>query len=180
MNKLLTTGVFSPEDKKAVEAKFEEIREKPASKPKSPVKIIVFLVSIIVVITVVFFFLTSSEKENKKEKLPLLLTQQQQPAMGPRETWETSIEVKFPVSGEGPATTVSPVRAYLNPLRSKTRVLGEGFARFVLVSDTTKFFLCDEKPEMASRHIEEWWSMPSGDYLIYPVGREKILFSWWQ
>ncbi|MFA5095104.1 MAG: hypothetical protein WC447_00345 [Candidatus Paceibacterota bacterium] len=94
------------------------------------------------------------------------------------ETTETIVE--FPKCGQGFATMDKPIKAYLNPLKSYTRILGGGEAKYVLSSDNTKFFICNEKPGINSEHIKEWWKMPAENYFVYPFGKDTIIFSWWQ
>jgi len=85
----------------------------------------------------------------------------------------------YSTSGKEVAIMDKPVKAYLDPLKSHTRIEGPGDAKFVLESDKTVSFICNEKPGTESGHIQDWWAMPAGNYLIYPVGVTKIVFSWW-
>lgn len=101
----------------------------------------------------------------------------------PREnTYQSQTINEFPRSGKEIATMKNPVKAFLDPEKSNTRILGKGDAKYVLESDTTKFFICNEKPEVLDKtgRINNWAVMPPGNYLIYPKGFESIVFKWWQ
>ena len=90
----------------------------------------------------------------------------------------------YPTSGTGMATQDMPIKAYLDPQKSYTRIPSgkDDKAKYVLESDPSKFFIANEKPGKNSKHINDWYSMPAGNYLIYPYPFEKksIIFKWWQ
>jgi hypothetical protein len=120
--------------------------------------IIAFLIS--------FFWIKGIVKEHKQEK----------------ETKKKAIieqQTAYSTSGKGIAIMESPIKAYLDPLKTYTRIIGDGNAKYVLESDLSKFFICNEKPGTESGHIQTWWAMPAGNYLIYPEGIPKIVFSWY-
>lgn len=84
-------------------------------------------------------------------------------------------------SGKGVATLATPVKAYLDPLKSHTTVWGKGHTKFVLASDPSVYFICAcKKPDGGEAgDPSSWWAMPAGEYLVYPYGVEKIQFSWY-
>lgn len=94
--------------------------------------------------------------------------------------------MEYPKSGKAIATMKNPVKAYLDPEKTYTQILGVGNAKYVLESDPEKFFICREKPEVldSTRHINNWAAMPAGKYLVYPdwgyESDEGIVFKWWQ
>lgn len=90
--------------------------------------------------------------------------------------------MEYPRSGKAIATMKDPVKAYLDPEKTYTRILGVGNAKYVLESDPERFFICNEKPEVldSTRRINNWAAMPAGKYLVYPEGYESIVFKWWQ
>lgn len=74
-----------------------------------------------------------------------------------------------------------PIEAYLESLKSHTKVLGERHTRFILKSDANKFYICackKDNPELISGNIEKWWyEFEANVYLVYPYGTDKIAFS---
>ncbi|MFA6919676.1 MAG: hypothetical protein WC264_01330 [Candidatus Paceibacterota bacterium] len=91
----------------------------------------------------------------------------------------SNLFVAYPMSGKEVATMDKPVRAYLDPTKTNTRIIGPGNGKYVLESDPSRFFICNEKPEHNSK-IKDWALMPAGNYLIYPEGIYKIIFYWYQ
>lgn len=85
----------------------------------------------------------------------------------------------YPISGKEVATMDKPIKAFLDPTRTNTRIIGPGNGKYVLESDPSRFFICNEKPEHNSK-IQDWALMPAGNYLIYPEGIDKIIFYWYQ
>ncbi len=130
-------------------------------------------VIMIIVLFMVIFGLKSYYKTKNSEGKDNIKTEQE-----PTETNEQLPVHKFPTSGEGYATRETPVKAFLNPLNGKPTQRNDDTsrvsrARYVLASDTTKYF---DSPGPNS----EWHKMPIGDYLIYPIDPldEGIGFSW--
>ena len=91
-----------------------------------------------------------------------------------------STVASYPISGKEIATMDKPIKAYLDPENSYTRIIGEGNAKYVLESNPSKFFICNEKPGVESGHIKDFLALPAGNYLIYPEGINKIVFKWWK
>jgi hypothetical protein len=95
-----------------------------------------------------------------------------------------AVTVEFPTSGDGIATMDKPLKARLNPRRSTIQVTGAGHMKFVLTSNPSKFWYCDDKkPEGSIAKTgkkEDWDCLPDADYFIYPNGCEKVCLSWWQ
>lgn len=85
---------------------------------------------------------------------------------------------EFLKSGQGYATMEKPIKAYLDPFKSHTRIADNGNAKYVLAANPEKFFDCNAKPEETSR---TWLEMPAGNYLIYPSNTNSggVSFKWW-
>ncbi len=83
---------------------------------------------------------------------------------------------QFPMSGKEVATMNIPIKAFLDPLKSTASVIGDGDAKFVWLSDNSKYYICDKKE--GNKYNDGWWEMPVGNYLIYPYNCKKILFQW--
>lgn len=144
------------------------------TKTKSPKLVIILIAIIIIVLTVGLLFLTGKSSSSQEKETTKTEKENNQSFQ--------VVTAEFPTSGQGYATMEKPIKAYLNPLRSHTVVLGAGHTKFVLVSDTNIFYFCAcKKPDTTKTgKIEEWWKMPAGNYLVYPNGKDEIMFSWQQ
>lgn len=127
---------------------------------------------LIVVLFMVLFGLKGCYETKKSEDKNPTNTEQ-----GIKGNNETPV-FKFPTSGERYATRENPVKAFLNPLRSKTSQVNDdpsrtSRARYVLASNPNIYF---DSPGPDS----EWHKMPIGDYIIYPIDPQDpgIGFSW--
>jgi hypothetical protein len=88
---------------------------------------------------------------------------------------------EYPSSGEGHATKETPVKAWLDPM--KTHYRPSRPARYVFVEDTELFWDDTEGAKVESNsteHHKVWLNMPAGKYLVYPLGVDRIYFRWWQ
>ena len=131
---------------------------------------------IIVIFVIVFFYRLISDRSSRHSGGNKNTNPKTEGSVG----GQNNNEPTYPTSGKEIATMGKPVKAYLDPLSSHTRIIGGGNAKYVLESDQNRFFICNEKPEKTdSKHIQEWWVMPAGNYLIYPEGVDQIIFSWW-
>jgi len=86
---------------------------------------------------------------------------------------------EYPISGAGHATKEVGLKAYLDPM--KTYVLPSRPARYVFIEDTSVFFDDTEGARVdTTEHHQVWLDMPPGEYLVYPIGADKVYFRWWQ
>ncbi len=91
------------------------------------------------------------------------------------------VRIGVPVkTGEGYTTMAKPIKAYIDPLNSNTRVEYGKRARYVLASDTSQTYLAGGEGDLnvSSPLIENFLKMPAADYWIYPEGSESAYF-WW-
>lgn len=88
------------------------------------------------------------------------------------------ITVEFPFSGEGHATKEAGIKAYLDPRRTFTRPSGP--ARYVFANDPVLFFDDTEGHKVdRTKNRKAWQEMPEGNYIVYPLDRNRIWFKWW-
>jgi hypothetical protein len=101
----------------------------------------------------------------------------------PETTSNNNIVVEFPTSGTGCATSDKPAKAHLNPRKSVIQVTGAGHMKFMLASNPSIFWYCnDKKPKGSTAKTglkSDWDCMPDGDYFVYPNGCDKVCVSWW-
>jgi formylglycine-generating enzyme required for sulfatase activity len=87
-----------------------------------------------------------------------------------------TVVVEFPTSGSGRATKEVGLKAYLDPRRTEGRLSGP--AKYVFADNPALSF--DDKPgPMDAATAQRWWSMPAGNYIVYPRGVDEISFTWW-
>jgi len=131
-------------------------------------KNILILISAIVVTSILCFFIIKLVNKNKKTNPEIPTTENTIPSN------ESTFLKK---SGKEVATTENPVRAYLDPLKTYVRVIGEGEALIVLENNQNQSIIADENTN-AGIGIEKWWAMPAGIYLVYPRIKKEIIFYW--
>ena len=85
------------------------------------------------------------------------------------------ITVEFPSSGEGYATKEIGLKAWLNPMRTYLRATEP--TRYVFVENPEVTF--DDLGPIG-QNSKEWFNMPAGKYLVYPLKGDKTYFHWWQ
>ena len=120
----------------------------------------------IVLVAFAFFFLLKHHQRETSKPTPgnTTIQQQQQPLLA------------FPTSGEGWATKQVGVKAWLDPKHTFTRASGK-YARYVLAENPNLFF--DDTDVVATTN-KNWQQFPAGNYIVFPLGTDKIHFHWWQ
>lgn len=127
---------------------------------------IAFLIIVVIIIVVPLMFGGSDKKENSPEsdKTPM-----------------------FSESGYGYISKDKPGMAILDPRHSYVGAVNGGDLKFVLVSNESKYFVCDKrtnnmtKPEL-EEYLSPWWGMNKDRYRIYPYGKyenTKMLAEWY-
>ena len=81
-------------------------------------------------------------------------------------------------SGEGLATTDSPLIAWIDPRMSKIETWG-GQVEFVFFTDRTKRWVCPWGNTVDNPAAEAKWAlMPTGIYTISPFGVDSVYVKW--
>ncbi|MFA5931776.1 MAG: hypothetical protein WC793_00120 [Candidatus Paceibacterota bacterium] len=70
------------------------------------------------------------------------------------------------------------MKTYLRPTSGENPNDSPQPARYVFAKNK-KIYFDDTGPFIGAKK-EVWWKMPAGNYLVYPLGGEKIYFRWWQ
>jgi|GEM_PF-5503928 len=87
---------------------------------------------------------------------------------------------EYPRTGEGQATRAMPIKAWLDPLKTRTRPSRP--ARYVFALDTVLVF--DDSAGAfvdKSERRKVWWGMPAGRYLVIPLHAkdQEMYFRWY-
>jgi len=82
---------------------------------------------------------------------------------------------EFPKAGEGYATEEG-LKAYLDPLKTNTRV--SGTVRYTYIRNPQ--ITITDSPGANGIDSKKWWAMPAGYYLITTEENNRVFIKWWQ
>ena len=91
------------------------------------------------------------------------------------EAQEVEKVTEFPKAGEGYATEEG-LKAYLDPLKTHTRV--SGTVRYTYTRNPQ--ITITESPGEDGINSKKWWAMPAGYYFITTEKNNKVFIKWWQ
>lgn len=135
------------------------------------------IVAITLVLGVVYL-IHSTKAKAKAEKVAMAQAAAEYARIHPP---APNVPPEYPTSGSGHTTQATPIKAWLDPM--KTFLRPSRAARYVFVEDPEMVFdetYTEGLESNSTPHRKQWLAMPAGKYLVYPLGADKIYFRWWQ